>query len=86
MPLYNERYVAERVIRALAALEYPKDLLEVQVLDDSTDSTSEVVTRVVSELRQRGVLIHHIRRMTRTGFKAGAPNLKKSLRPPKAGQ
>ena len=72
LPLYNERYVAERAIRALAALEYPKDLLEVQVLDDSTDSTSEVVTRVVSELRQRGVHIHHIRRMTRTGFKAGA--------------
>lgn len=72
LPLYNERYVAERAIRALAALEYPKDLLEVQVLDDSTDSTSDVVTRVVSELCQRGVHIHHIRRMTRTGFKAGA--------------
>ncbi len=72
LPLYNELYVAERAIRALAALEYPKDLLEVQVLDDSTDSTSEVVTRVVNELRQRGVHIHHLRRMTRTGFKAGA--------------
>ena len=72
LPLYNELYVAERAIRALAALDYPKDLLEVQVLDDSTDSTSEVVTRVVSELRQGGIHIHHIRRMTRTGFKAGA--------------
>lgn len=72
LPLYNERYVAERAIRALAALEYPKELLEVQVLDDSTDATSDVVARVVRELRNRGVRIHHMRRAVRTGFKAGA--------------
>ncbi|MCH8321288.1 MAG: glycosyltransferase, partial [Acidobacteria bacterium] len=72
LPLYNERYVAERAIRALAALEYPKELLEVQVLDDSTDATSDVVARVVRELRNRGVRIHHLRRAVRTGFNAGA--------------
>ncbi len=72
LPLYNERYVAERAIRAVAALEYPRDLLEVQVLDDSTDETSELVARVVGELNDRGIRIHHIRREARTGFKAGA--------------
>ncbi len=72
LPLYNERYVAERAIRAVAALEYPRDLLEVQVLDDSTDETSELVARIVGELSDRGIRIHHIRREARTGFKAGA--------------
>ncbi len=72
LPLYNERYVADRAIRALAALEYPRDLLEIQVLDDSTDDTSSVVARVVRELGDRGIRIRHMRRRVRTGFKAGA--------------
>lgn len=72
LPLYNERYVAERAIRAVAALEYPRDLLEIQVLDDSTDETSELVARVVGELTDRGIRIHHIQREARTGYKAGA--------------
>ena len=67
LPLYNERYVAERAIRAVAALEYPRDLLEVQVLDDSTDETSELVARVVGELNDRGIRIHHIRRKAQIG-------------------
>ncbi len=72
LPLYNERYVAERVIRAAAALEYPSDRLEIQVLDDSTDDTTELVARVVDELQDTGVTIHHVRRASRTGYKAGA--------------
>jgi cellulose synthase/poly-beta-1,6-N-acetylglucosamine synthase-like glycosyltransferase len=72
LPLYNERYVAERAIRALAALEYPRDLLEIQVLDDSTDDTSRLVARVVRELGDRGLRIRHMRRRVRAGFKAGA--------------
>jgi hypothetical protein len=72
LPLYNERYVAERAIRAAAALDYPRDLLEIQVLDDSTDETSLAVARVVQELRRKGLHVHQIRRGTRRGFKAGA--------------
>ncbi len=72
LPLYNERYVAERVILAAAALDYPRDRLEIQVLDDSTDDTTDRVARVVSRLRARGVDIKHLRRESRTGFKAGA--------------
>ncbi len=72
LPLYNERYVAERAIRALAALEYPQGLLEIQVLDDSSDDTSSLVAQVVRELRGRGIQIRHVRRRVRTGYKAGA--------------
>ena len=72
LPLYNERYVAQRVILAAAALDYPRDRLEIQVLDDSTDDTTDRVARVVSQLRARGVDIKHLRRESRTGFKAGA--------------
>lgn len=72
LPLYNERYVAERVIRAAGAIDYPRDLLEIQVLDDSTDETSQVVEQAVAELRRRGVRATHLRRSDRTGYKAGA--------------
>lgn len=72
LPLYNERYVAERVILAAAALDYPQDRLEIQVLDDSTDDTTHRVARVVRRLRAHGVDIKHLRRESRTGFKAGA--------------
>lgn len=72
VPLYNERYVAERVILAAAALDYPRDRLEIQVLDDSTDDTPDRVARVVSQLRAHGVDIKHLRRESRAGFKAGA--------------
>ncbi len=72
LPLYNEMYVAERSILALAALDYPRDQLHIQVLDDSTDETSEIVARTVAEQRQRGISIEHIQREDRTGFKAGA--------------
>jgi cellulose synthase/poly-beta-1,6-N-acetylglucosamine synthase-like glycosyltransferase len=72
LPVYNERYVAPRLIRAVCALDYPREHLEIQVLDDSNDETVSVVEREVSEWRKRGVEIHHVRRASREGFKAGA--------------
>jgi cellulose synthase/poly-beta-1,6-N-acetylglucosamine synthase-like glycosyltransferase len=72
LPLYNEMYVAPRLIEAVCGLDYPLDRLEIQVLDDSTDETTEIVARVVAEQRARGVDIHHLHRTDRTGFKAGA--------------
>jgi cellulose synthase/poly-beta-1,6-N-acetylglucosamine synthase-like glycosyltransferase len=72
LPLYNERYVATRLLRSAAALDYPADRLEIQVLDDSTDDTSEIVAQVVAELRAQGLEVMHRRRATRRGFKAGA--------------
>jgi cellulose synthase/poly-beta-1,6-N-acetylglucosamine synthase-like glycosyltransferase len=72
LPLYNEMYVAARLIEAVSRLDYPPGRLEIQVLDDSTDETSEIVARAVAEQRRRGVDIHHLRRADRQGFKAGA--------------
>jgi cellulose synthase/poly-beta-1,6-N-acetylglucosamine synthase-like glycosyltransferase len=72
LPLFNEMYVAERLINACAALDYPAHLLEIQVLDDSTDETSIHVAECVARHRDRGVNVTHVRRGDRTGFKAGA--------------
>ena len=72
LPIYNEKNVAERVIRKTAEIIYPKDKLEIQVLDDSTDETPFIVKRVVEELKRQGINIKHIRRGTREGYKAGA--------------
>jgi hypothetical protein len=72
LPLYNERHVARRVIDAAGRLDYPRDRLEIQVLDDSTDDTTALVGEAVAELRGRGLTVHHLRRGERTGFKAGA--------------
>jgi cellulose synthase/poly-beta-1,6-N-acetylglucosamine synthase-like glycosyltransferase len=72
LPIYNERYVAERIVRAAAALDYPRDRLTIQVLDDSTDDTSQIVDRVAAESRAGGVSIEVVRRRDRSGFKAGA--------------
>ncbi len=72
LPVYNECYVVERLIRAVAALDYPRDRLEIQVLDDSIDSTSEVAVRVVAELQSEGVDIRCLHRTDRLGYKAGA--------------
>jgi len=72
LPLYNEMYVAPRLIEAVCGLDYPLDRLEIQVLDDSTDETTEIVARVVAEQRARGIDIHHLHRADRAGFKAGA--------------
>ncbi len=72
LPLYNEMYVAERLIDATCSLDYPLDRLEIQVLDDSTDVTTELVAKRVAHWQERGVNIHHVRRPTREGYKAGA--------------
>ena len=72
IPLFNERTVAERVIRAAAAQDYPKHRFEIQILDDSTDETTDIVRDLVEELRARGVEISHLRRNLRQGYKAGA--------------
>ena len=72
LPIFNERYVAGRLLRAVNALDYPRELLEVQVLDDSTDDTRELIQREVATLQTAGLDIHYIHRTDRTGFKAGA--------------
>jgi glycosyltransferase involved in cell wall biosynthesis len=72
LPLYNERYVAARLLEAVGALDYPAARLEIQVLDDSTDDTPEIVAPIVARLRATGLAVTHRRRATRTGFKAGA--------------
>jgi cellulose synthase/poly-beta-1,6-N-acetylglucosamine synthase-like glycosyltransferase len=72
VPIYNERYVAERVLDAVCAIDWPLDRFEVQVLDDSDDETVGIVARRVARCRRRGVQVSHVRRGTRDGFKAGA--------------
>jgi hypothetical protein len=70
--VYNERHVVGRLIDAVAALDYPRDRLEIQVLDDSMDDTSAIAARRVEALRAAGLDIAHVRRPDRAGFKAGA--------------
>lgn len=72
IPVYNERYVAERVLDAVCAINWPPDRLEIQVLDDSDDETTEIVARSVARWRLKGVDVTQVRRGTRAGFKAGA--------------
>src|SRR4029077_5738042 len=72
LPLYNERYVARRLLQAAANLDYPTDRLENPVLDDSTDDPKGLVAEMVQRLQARGVDIAHMHRVERTGFKAGA--------------
>ena len=72
LPLRNERHVAERVLRATCALDWPRDRLEVQVLDDSDDETCALVDRTAAELRAFGHDITVVRRQGRAGYKAGA--------------
>ena len=70
--MYNERYVIERLMAAVAAFDYPKKLLEIQLLDDSTDDTVDIIARKAADYQAQGFDIKHIRRADRTGFKAGA--------------
>lgn len=72
LPVYNERYVVERLIDAVTALNYPTDKLEIQVLDDSTDGSVALSTRKVADYQAQGINIKLIRRPERVGFKAGA--------------
>lgn len=72
LPLFNERYVAARLIDAVARFDYPRDKLQIQVLDDSTDDTSQIVARKLEALEARGFRVQHVRRSEREGYKAGA--------------
>ncbi len=72
LPIYNEKNVVARLLRAVCAFDYRRDRHEIQVLDDSTDETSFLVAELVNELQVLGHDIHHIRREHRQGFKAGA--------------
>jgi len=72
LPLYNEFYVIERLIDATCLMDYPKDRLEIQILDDSTDETVAVVAARVEHYRRQGFDITQVRRDNRTGYKAGA--------------
>ena len=72
LPLFNELYVVDRLLKAVTAIDYPGDKLEIQVLDDSTDETVRVAEAVVAKYAAQGFDIHYIHRSDRTGFKAGA--------------
>ncbi|MFT7899766.1 cellulose synthase family protein [Tenacibaculum ascidiaceicola] len=78
LPVYNELYVMERLLNNIALLEYPREKLEIQVLDDSTDESVESTAIQIEELQKTGLDIQHIRRKNRQGFKAGA--LKEGLK------
>ncbi|MFN5846010.1 MAG: cellulose synthase family protein, partial [Flavobacteriia bacterium] len=72
LPMFNELYVADRIIETIANFDYPQDKLQIQVLDDSTDETKDVIAKKVAEVAARGINIQHIHRVDRTGYKAGA--------------
>jgi len=72
LPLFNELYVVERLLKAVTAIDYPREKLEIQVLDDSTDETVKLAEAVVARYAEQGFDIHYIHRSDRTGFKAGA--------------
>ncbi|MCS6828255.1 MAG: glycosyltransferase [Caldilinea sp.] len=72
LPIFNERHVAARVIDACARLDYPRHLLQIQVLDDSTDETATIVERCATRWRKQGCNISVVRRSDRIGYKAGA--------------
>ena len=72
IPVYNERYVAERVLDAVCAIDWPASRLQVQVLDDSDDETASIVASRAAFWRRKGMQVTHVRRGTRSGYKAGA--------------
>lgn len=72
LPVYNELYVVERLIDAVALLNYPKEKLDIQLLDDSSDETVAIIAAKVARYKRQGLDIEHVRRPERVGFKAGA--------------
>ena len=72
LPIFNEQYVVGRLIQAVCDLDYPKDRLDIQVLDDSTDETVAVARSLVGHYAELGHPITYLRRTNREGFKAGA--------------
>jgi len=75
LPVFNERYMVDRLIKSIVHLNYPADKLQIQVLDDSTDSTTDLVHGLVARYQRRGVNIQMLHREDRIGFKAGAMEL-----------
>ena len=72
LPIFNERYVVERLIQSVCNFDYPRELLEIQILDDSTDDTADIAIAMAERMRRRGFDIQYVHREHRTGFKAGA--------------
>ncbi len=72
LPLFNEMYVVERLVKSVTEIDYPRDRFEIQVLDDSTDETVKIAEDTVARYAKEGFNIHYIHRLDRTGFKAGA--------------
>ena len=72
LPLYNEMYVVDRLVDSVCRIRYPKELLEIQVLDDSIDETQDIARAAVDRYREEGFDIHYIHRPDRHGYKAGA--------------
>jgi cellulose synthase/poly-beta-1,6-N-acetylglucosamine synthase-like glycosyltransferase len=72
LPIFNERYVIERLVEAVSRFDYPRELLDIQVLDDSTDETVQVARACVERFSAQGLPIHYIHRSNREGYKAGA--------------
>src|SRR6476646_4659768 len=72
LPIFNEVYVVERLLKSVSEIDYPRELLQIQVLDDSTDDTRELTASCVESLERRGFNVELIHRVDRTGFKAGA--------------
>ncbi len=72
LPTFNEMYVVERLLEGVARIDYPKDKLHLQVLDDSTDETTQIARAKVDELCERGFDAEYVHRVDRTGYKAGA--------------
>ncbi len=72
LPVYNELHVIERLLETVACIDYPRNRMEIQVLDDSTDETTQLVSQKIQQLLSRHVPIQHIQRTSREGYKAGA--------------
>jgi len=72
LPIYNEKYVARRLVDAVCKMDYPKDKMHIQVLDDSDDDTADLIKSIVDDYRFKGFDIVHMHRSDRTGYKAGA--------------
>jgi len=72
LPIYNEKYVAARLVDAVCAMDYPKEKMQIMILDDSDDETVELLENLVNKHQKNGYDIVHVRRGTRKGYKAGA--------------
>jgi cellulose synthase/poly-beta-1,6-N-acetylglucosamine synthase-like glycosyltransferase len=72
LPIFNEKYTVERLLKAVTQLDYPKDRLQIQVLDDSTDDTAALSRTLVEEYKAKGINIEWLHRTNRQGYKAGA--------------